>query len=249
MRAIALPAQQREVMLPVRVGEPGGREAAEVPGIPIGTAMRRPAGARLAVADAAAALATLRRPRRPRRRGNCDSTPPMLPSEHARRRGAWPACDPEDPDLSLSASAAMPAALPPEPAPGTDLPPAEVLLARILQSLDDDKAEEVVAIDLRGRSTIADHMVICSGRSARQVGAIAEKLVERLKGAFGIVPRLEGKETGDWVLIDAGDVIVHVFRPEVRSFYQLEKLWMPAAARAAASAPSAAAPGAGAAPA
>lgn len=74
---------------------------------------------------------------------------------------------------------------------------------------------------------MADHMVIASGRSARQVGAIAEKLVERLKQATGRTARVEGKDTGDWVLIDTDDVIVHVFRPEVREFYQLEKMWMP----------------------
>jgi len=109
------------------------------------------------------------------------------------------------------------------------------LLARVLSSLDDDKAEDVVAIDLRGRSSVADHMVICSGRSSRQVSAIAEKLVERLKHEFGRICRIEGKEQGDWVLIDAGDVIVHVFRPEVREFYQLEKMWMqPGAGLAAA---------------
>lgn len=102
----------------------------------------------------------------------------------------------------------------------------DALLARVLSSLDDDKAEDVVAIDLRGRSSVADHMVICSGRSSRQVAAIAEKLMERLKHEFGRTSRTEGKEQGDWVLIDAGDVIVHVFRPEVREFYQLEKMWM-----------------------
>ncbi|SNT73110.1 ribosome-associated protein [Paracoccus seriniphilus] len=75
---------------------------------------------------------------------------------------------------------------------------------------------------------MADHMVIASGRSARQVSAIAEKLAERVKEATGRSPRIEGKETGDWVLIDTDDVIVHVFRPEVREFYQLEKMWMPA---------------------
>ncbi len=104
------------------------------------------------------------------------------------------------------------------------------LLARVLSSLDDDKAEDVVAIDLRGRSSVADHMVICSGRSSRQVGAIAEKLADRLKQEFGRSVKIEGKDQGDWVLIDAGDVIVHVFRPEVRDFYQLEKMWMPAGA-------------------
>ncbi|WP_255418674.1 ribosome silencing factor [Paracoccus sp. JM45] len=97
-----------------------------------------------------------------------------------------------------------------------------------MTSLDDDKAEEVVSIDLRGRSAMADHMVIASGRSSRQVGAIAEKLADRVKQATGRSPRIEGKETGDWVLIDTDDVIVHVFRPEVRDFYQLEKMWMPA---------------------
>ncbi len=104
------------------------------------------------------------------------------------------------------------------------------LLEEILTSLDDDKAENVVTIDLKGRSTIADAMVVCSGRSSRQVGAIAEKLIDRLKDRCGLVARTEGRDAGDWVLIDAGDVVVHVFRPEVRDFYQLEKMWQPAGA-------------------
>ncbi len=87
-------------------------------------------------------------------------------------------------------------------------------------------------IPLHGRSTMADHMVVCSGRSARQVAAISEKLIERLKTGAGIVARVEGKAAGDWVLVDAGDVIVHIFRPEVREFYQLEKMWLPSAAAA-----------------
>ena len=107
------------------------------------------------------------------------------------------------------------------------------LLARILASLDDDKAEDIVTIDLRGRSAMADHMVIASGRSSRQVAAIAEKLVDRLKHEAGRSARIEGKDTGDWVLIDTDDVIVHVFRPEVREFYQLEKMWIPAESLAA----------------
>lgn len=111
--------------------------------------------------------------------------------------------------------------------------PSDQLLAAVLASVDDDKAEEIVSIDLRGRSDVADYMVICSGRSSRQVGAIAEKLADRLKQAFGINVKMEGRETGDWVLIDSGDVIVHVFRPEVRDFYQLEKMWMPAGQAAA----------------
>ena len=111
---------------------------------------------------------------------------------------------------------------------------AEQLLAAVLQSVDDDKAEDIVQIDLRGRSDVADYMVICSGRSTRQVAAISEKLADRLKQDFRISAKMEGKETGDWVLIDTGDVIVHVFRPEVREFYQLEKMWLPAGAPRAA---------------
>jgi len=104
---------------------------------------------------------------------------------------------------------------------------AEDLLSVVLASVDDDKAENVVQIDLRGRSDVADYMVICSGRSTRQVASIAEKLADRLKQEFRMVARMEGKETADWVLIDTGDVIVHVFRPEVREFYDLEKMWLP----------------------
>jgi len=83
-----------------------------------------------------------------------------------------------------------------------------------------------VQIDLRGKSQIGDHMVICSGRSTRQVSAISEKLKDRLKDDLGILSKLEGKGTGDWVLVDTGDVIVHVFRPEVREFYQLDQMWL-----------------------
>jgi ribosome-associated protein len=104
-------------------------------------------------------------------------------------------------------------------------PESGALLEAILASLDDDKAEDVVTIDLRRRSSMADHMVIASGRSSRQVAAIATKLLDRLKERFRLTARVEGKEIGDWVLIDTGDVVVHVFRPEVRAFYQLEKMW------------------------
>ena len=98
-------------------------------------------------------------------------------------------------------------------------------LALILRDLDDNKAEAAISIDLRGKTTIADHMVVASGRSQRHVGAIAEHLVVALKkhGLRNI--RVEGVPHCDWVLIDAGDVIVHVFRPEVREFYNLEKMW------------------------
>ncbi len=108
----------------------------------------------------------------------------------------------------------------------SDTTTSDAILARILDSLEDDKAEDVVTIDLTGKSEMADYMVVCSGRSSRQVVAIAEKLTDRLKQDFGLLSRIEGKDQGDWVLIDTGDVIVHVFRPEVREFYQLEKMWM-----------------------
>lgn len=98
------------------------------------------------------------------------------------------------------------------------------LHALILQSLDDDQAQEVVTIPLEGKSNIADHMVVASGRSSRQVASMAQKLAERIKQA-GRAARIEGLPSADWVLIDAEDVIVHLFRPEVRSFYNLERMW------------------------
>ncbi len=104
------------------------------------------------------------------------------------------------------------------------------LLNLILESLDDDKAEDVLTIDLRGKSSIADYMVIASGRSSRHVGSICEKLIERLKASGEARPRAEGVDHGDWALIDAIDVVVHVFRPEVREYYALEKMWAPSGA-------------------
>jgi ribosome-associated protein len=95
----------------------------------------------------------------------------------------------------------------------------------VLQSLDDDQAQELVSIPLEGKTAIADHMVIASGRSTRQVTAMAQKLAERIKHAGHSSPRVEGLPAADWVLVDAGDVIVHLFRPEVRSFYNLERMW------------------------
>lgn len=100
----------------------------------------------------------------------------------------------------------------------------DALHALILQSLDDDQAQEVVTIPLEGKSNIADHMVVASGRSSRQVASMAQKLAERIKKA-GRAARIEGLPSADWVLIDAEDVIVHLFRPEVRSFYNLERMW------------------------
>jgi ribosome-associated protein len=98
-------------------------------------------------------------------------------------------------------------------------------LGLIVHTLDEGKAEDIVVIDLEGKSSLADHLVIASGRSSRQVTALAEQVATKLKDAgHGRVPA-EGKEHGDWVLLDAGDIIVHLFRPEVRAFYNLEKMW------------------------
>lgn len=113
-------------------------------------------------------------------------------------------------------------------APLTGTAPAKdsaVLLALVLAQLDDDQAQDVVAIDLAGKSSIADHMVIASGRSTRQVAAMAQKLAEEVKKQGFGPARLEGLPAADWVLIDAGDVVIHIFRPEVRSFYNLERMW------------------------
>jgi ribosome-associated protein len=102
---------------------------------------------------------------------------------------------------------------------------AEDLHRLVLQSLDDDQAQEVVTIPLTGKSNIADHMVIASGRSTRQVASMAQKLAAKIKERFGRSVRIEGLPAADWVLIDANDVIVHIFRPEVRNFYNLERMW------------------------
>ncbi len=101
----------------------------------------------------------------------------------------------------------------------------EALHALVLSSLDDDQAVEVVSIPLAGKSSIADYMIVASGKSTRQVASMAQKLSEKIKGEFRRTARVEGLPNADWVLIDAGDVIVHLFRPEVRSFYNLERMW------------------------
>jgi ribosome-associated protein len=105
------------------------------------------------------------------------------------------------------------------------VPSVDELHRSVLESLDDDQAVDVVSIPLAGKSSIADHMVIASGRSTRQVASMANKLADKLKKQFGRPVRIEGLPAADWVLIDADDVIVHLFRPEVRSFYNLERMW------------------------
>tara|TARA_R110000868_G_scaffold385795_2_gene653820 strand:- start:252 stop:590 length:339 start_codon:yes stop_codon:yes gene_type:complete len=94
----------------------------------------------------------------------------------------------------------------------------------ILTSLDDDKAQDVLSIDLVGKTSIADRMIVASGTSSRMVAAMAQHLVTKLKD-MGLKPKSEGERNGDWVLIDTGDVIVHLFRPEVRAFYNIERIW------------------------
>ena len=103
----------------------------------------------------------------------------------------------------------------------------DALLNCIIKSLSENKAEDITTIDLRGRTSIGDYMVVASGTSSRLVSSISQKLVDTLKIDHARMSKVEGKDAGDWVLIDTGDVIVHVFRPEVREFYQIEKMWTP----------------------
>ena len=103
--------------------------------------------------------------------------------------------------------------------------PEPQMIDLILRSLDDAKAEQTVHIDITGKSSLSDHMVVTSGRSHRHVGALADQLARDLKEAGFGKPRVEGLPHCDWVLVDGGDVIVHIFRPEVREFYNIEKMW------------------------
>lgn len=103
--------------------------------------------------------------------------------------------------------------------------PSARLLALVVAILDDGKAQDVFVIDLAGKSSMADYMVVATGGSARHINALAEMLIRGLKTAKFGTPGVEGKTQGDWVLLDAGDVILHLFRPEVRAFYNLEKMW------------------------
>jgi ribosome-associated protein len=107
----------------------------------------------------------------------------------------------------------------------SSLDSSERLLAMVEKSLDDDKGEDIVVIDLHGKSSVADYMVIASGRSQRQLHAMAEHLQAKLKSDGVTDVGIEGARVGDWVLIDGGDIVVHLFRPEVRRFYNLEKMW------------------------
>ena len=106
-----------------------------------------------------------------------------------------------------------------------DTAAAKRVLELVMESLDDSKAEDIVSINIQGKSAMADYMVIASGRSHRHVGAAADHLLRALKEAGHGTAKVEGLSAADWVLIDAGDVIIHVFRPEVREFYALEKMW------------------------
>jgi ribosome-associated protein len=126
---------------------------------------------------------------------------------------------------------ALPRAARYQPDPVSKAPSPEETLRHVLVSLDDMKAEDTTSIDLRGKTTIADTMVVTSGRSNRHVGAVADRVLEDLRKAGVPNLRVEGMPHCDWVLIDAGDVIVHVFRPEVRDFYNLEKMWEPGSTR------------------
>lgn len=103
--------------------------------------------------------------------------------------------------------------------------PERPMIEVILNCLDDAKAEETVAVDITGKSSLADHMVVTSGRSQRHVGAVADQVIKALREAGYDKPRVEGLPHCDWVLVDSGDVIVHIFRPEVREFYNIEKMW------------------------
>jgi ribosome-associated protein len=120
------------------------------------------------------------------------------------------------PEMKLASS--RPVARPHSPLPGS-------ITQNVLASLDEAKAEDVVSIDLRGKTALADDMIVATGRSTVHVGAIADKVIKACKAAGLVAPRVEGLPQCDWVLVDAGDVIVHIFRPEVRQFYNLEKMW------------------------
>jgi ribosome-associated protein len=147
------------------------------------------------------------------------AAPKAAPKKPAARK---PASKKPAPEASAALTPRQKAAAAKETA---DRKKASAMLALVMKSLDDDKAEDIVSIDLAGKTPIADYMVVASGRSARHVGAVADHLTRRLKEEGYGLAQVEGMTQGDWVLIDAGDVVIHVFRPEVRQFYRLEKMW------------------------
>jgi ribosome-associated protein len=115
--------------------------------------------------------------------------------------------------------------VPLQPGPGPIGSDGLSLAQAVQTSLDDSKAEDIVSIDLHGKTTLADTMIIATGRSNVHVAAIADRVIKAFKAGSTQIPRVEGLPSGDWVLIDGGDIIVHIFRPEVRQFYNLEKMW------------------------
>ena len=123
----------------------------------------------------------------------------------------------------MHAKGRAPAAAPKSPERGADA--AARALKLVLDSLEDSKAEDIVSINIAGKSALGDYMVVVSGRSNRHVAAICEHLITDLKEAGMSGMRVEGLEAGDWVLVDTGDIIIHVFRPEIRAFYNIEKMW------------------------
>lgn len=144
--------------------------------------------------------------------------PKKLAPKKAAVKKAAPAKKPAAPQAKAPAA-------PKAKKPAKILSPVEQLVAQITRVLDDGKAEDIVAIDMAGKSAIADYMVIATGRSQRQLAALAENLRTQLKMTGKRIPHPEGMTQGDWVLLDAGDVVVHLFRPEVRGVYNLEKMW------------------------
>ncbi len=124
--------------------------------------------------------------------------------------------------MKRAAAATQAAPVQRPPRTGADV---DALTQLILRSLEDDKAEDILAIDIRGKSSFADMLVVASGRSARHVGALADRLMRKLREAGVKDVRAEGMPQCDWVLVDSGDIVVHLFRPEVRSFYNIEKIW------------------------
>jgi len=152
-----------------------------------------------------------------------DADPP--PARTARRRSATSTAGPDDqpaPKRTRTRTTAKAPAAREDAGPGDT----EMVIRSILQSLEDDKAEDIISIDLAGNSSIADAMIVASGRSHRHVGALADHLLRKLKELGLGRLKVEGLPAGDWVLLDAGDVVIHLFRPEVRAYYGLERLWL-----------------------